>query len=91
LLNLLKTKKKISIKIQSRKPLNISESAVPILSARIPKGTALKGMIPNVIMAMLTMRPLISGDEYDCIKVMLSDINIALRNPMSRRMGRAVA
>jgi len=62
-LNLGKAKKNPTAASVRIMPLNARESGVPILSASAPKGTALRGMSPKVIMAMLTMRPRISGLE----------------------------
>ena len=56
----------------------------------IPKGTALNGIIPNVIMAMLMVRPLISGVVFSCIIVMFSDIYRELVSPTMIRNGIAI-
>ena len=58
--NVGKMKMKTTAKRHSKRPAIPRESAVPIPSARAPKGTALNGIIPKLIMAMLTTRPRIS-------------------------------
>jgi len=62
-LNLGKAKKNPTAAQVRITPLSARESGVPMLSASAPKGTALRGMSPKVIMAMLTMRPRISRVE----------------------------
>lgn len=58
--NVGKMKMKTTAKRHSERPAIPRESAVPIPSARAPKGTALNGITPKLIMAMLTTRPRIS-------------------------------
>ena len=45
------------VRITSSTPLTSRASGVPVRSASAPNGRALSGMAPNVIMAMLIMRP----------------------------------
>ena len=71
-------------------PLIIRAFGVPISSAMIPKGTALNGIIPKVIIAMLMVRPLISGLEFSCIIVMFNDIYKELVSPIKIRNGIAI-
>ena len=73
-----------------RIPLIVKESAVPICSAKVPNGTALKGIIPKVIIEMLMVRPRISGSALVCTIVMLSDIYKELVNPIKIRKGIAI-
>ena len=75
----------------SKIPLIVKESPVPIFSAKVPKGTALNGIIPKVIMAMLIVRPRISGSALVCTIVMFSDIYIELVKPINIRNGTAIA
>ena len=44
-----------------RAPLRKSADAVPVLSARMPKGTALSGKTPKLIIAIDIILPRISG------------------------------
>ena len=74
----------------SKIPLIVKESAVPIYSAKVPNGTALKGIIPKVIMVMLITRPLISGSALSCTIVMFRDMYIELVKPINMRNGIAI-
>ena len=74
----------------SKIPLIVKESAVPIFSAKVPNGTALKGIIPKVIMDMLIVRPLISGSALSCTIVMFKDMYIELVKPINIRNGTAM-
>ena len=58
----------------SKIPLIVKESPVPIFSAKVPKGTALNGIIPKVIMAMLMVRP---GGTIIVVTAGTSDIAVA--------------
>ena len=84
-------KAKTPVITASNTPLRPSAFDVPMLSAIAPKGTELRGMTPKVIIAMLIIRPRISGDEYTCIRVILRDIKTALSRPSKRRKGKAIA
>jgi hypothetical protein len=56
-------KKKTAVNKHRSRPLRPNEYAVPVFSAMAPNGTALSGMMPKVIIAMLTTRPRISVEE----------------------------
>ena len=78
------------MKTQRRTPAIIKDPGVPMYSASAPKGTALKGIMPKVIMERLTIRPLISSDDFICIRVLLRAIKIELMKPTVKIHGRAV-
>ena len=60
-------------------------------SATAPKGTALRGIAPNVIIAILIILPRISVAEYICMSVIFRDMKTAVRRPISDRKGYATA
>ena len=78
------------VAITSNIPLIDSASGVPICSAIVPNGTALKGINPKVIIAILMVLPRISGLELSCIMVIFNDIYKELANPVRTRNGIAI-
>ena len=79
----------IIVDIANNMPLIDSALGVPILSAMIPNGTALRGINPKVIMAMLIILPRISFFELSWIMVMFIDMKVELVNPIKIRNGTA--
>ena len=79
------------VKTTNIEPLKKRAFGVPISSAMAPKGTALRGIAPNVIIAMLMILPRISIAEYICMSVMFKDMKTAVRRPIINRKGNATA
>lgn len=79
------------VKTTRRMPLSRSASAVPARSATAAKGSALRGITPNDIIAMLITRPRMSGVAYSWSSVVVSDMKTAPAIPVNSNNGKAVA